>query len=49
MPKQNPTPPLNAGWSIDFAAITHLFNQAADTGRFQLLEHETYELLKERS
>ena len=32
-------------WSIDFTAITQMFSNAANAGRFQLLEHETYELL----
>ncbi len=37
--------PMPGGWSIDFDAITRLFDQAAAQGRFLLLEHETYDLL----
>lgn len=32
--------------SIDFEAITQLFNDAAEQGRNTLFEHETYELLR---
>ncbi len=40
---QNPPP---RDWAIDFEAITGLFVRAAAEGRHQLLEHETYELLR---